>query len=220
MCSGADVVAVLNLESSVKNAFPEETVRPLVWVANQLAVIWQNSLWKQYKRMLEGLLAAADRDPKKVVSRIAEIAARELGFAKCDVWRYNPEADHFDIAAANYCDFEETLEPRLDGWSYYIARRAIPVFISEMESSSRFTAAAWTGRTWSEIREADVPTTVNAASLARGVVAELGVPLLVEGTCVGVLWLKYSEAADPPEANMLRAIEVFARGASPMLQAA
>lgn len=219
MFAGADLVAVLNLESVHCNAFSEQMIRPMAWAASQMAVVWQNFLLRKYDDMLEGLLNAIDRDPGRSLQKIAEVAARELGFARCDIWRYDPSQGTFTDVGANYPDLERGLWPRADGWSHYVVNRGFPVFVSEIQSRRDFVACEWNGRAW-QPSEPGAPKEINSVSLDSGVQAELGVPLILGNLCVGVLWLKFEQAQRPPGPSVLRAIEVFARRASPIVLAA
>lgn len=218
MFAGADLVAVLNLESVHRDAFSEQMIRPMAWAANQMAVVWQNFLLRKYDDMLEGLIDAVDRDSQRSLKQVAEVASSQLGFARCDIWSYDAARKEFTGVGANHPGVNPAAGPRIGGWSYHVVRQRRPVFICDIQSLRDFSAVEWNGRTWSRI-EGAAPQEINEMSLALGVQAELGVPLLSEGRCVGVLWLKYEKAQRPPEPSLLQAIEVFARRASPIVLA-
>ena len=220
MFAGADLVAVLNLESVHPNGFREQMIRPIAWAASQMAVVWQNFLLRKHDDMLEGLLYAIDPKPERSLKKIAEVAAQALGFARCEVWRYDPSQGTFTNAGATHEDVKTDVPPRPDGWSHYIVNRGVPVFLSDIRSLRDFVAHEWDGRSWQSI-ETEAPTEINRLSFALvGVQAELGVPLILGNSKVGVLWLKFETGQSLPEPNMLRAIEVFAGKASPIVLAA
>lgn len=219
MFAGAELVAVLNLESMHPDAFSEQIVRPIAWAASQMAVVWQNFLLRKYDDMLEGLLDAIDRDPKRSLQKIAEVAARELGFARCDIWRYDSANNIFTEVGANHGGMNPDLSPRAAGWSHYIVDHGFPVFLSDIRSLRDFAAQEWNGRRWQPI-ETGAPSEINRVSLGLGVVAELGVPVALGSSRVGVLWLKFDTAQSLPEPSVLRAIEVFAGRAGPIVLAA
>ena len=215
MFAGSDIVAVLNLESIHPNAFSERIIRPIAWAASQMAVVWQNFLLRKYSDILEGLLDAVDRNSEQSLRGIAEVAGRELGFARCDILRYDNDRREFTGLGTN----APAAWPRPGGWTHYVAQRGLPIFVNEIQSRLDFRAFEWNGRNWWAI-ESGAPKDINPRNLSLGFKAALGVPLIVNEVCVGVLWLKFEEAQHPPEPTMLRMIEVFARRASPIVLAA
>jgi GAF domain-containing protein/predicted DNA-binding transcriptional regulator AlpA len=220
MFAGSEIVAVLNLESVHPNVFSERVLRPISWAASQMAVVWQNFLLRKYSDVLEGLLDAVDRDPKRSLRSIAEVAVRELGFARCDIWRFDNDRREFTgLGGADPSDVALAPWPRPSGWTFYVANRGVPIFVSEIQSRLDFNAFEWNGRNWQALQYG-APKEINPKNLSLGFKAALGVPLTSNGLCVGVLWLKFEEAQHPPEPSLLRTIEVFARRASPIVLAA
>jgi hypothetical protein len=188
-------------------------VRSIWYAANSAAAVYQLKARAAATQRLLSICEAATKDQEGVrqaLRDIADVLAQTLSADGCDLWHYNSFLGRFDIAGATYEHFVPSL--RAGGWSHYIWKGRQPIWLSNFTAERTFSCWFWTGREWNQrpSTEEKWPLDVNAMVLKNGTHAELGMPIIVGGACVGVAWIKYKEHRQPP--TQKRMSEAFRAG--------
>jgi serine phosphatase RsbU (regulator of sigma subunit)/putative methionine-R-sulfoxide reductase with GAF domain len=228
MLSGDELLGVVNLESRRRGRFTAESVRALWFAANQAAVacrlVQQVNRNEQLLRIAHDAIAqtpagtqptsARERDAARAcLSKLATLARDWLGAGECDIWQFDDGTRRFTHSGATYRNVDSP--PRENGWSHYIRAAKHPVWISDVSSPAVFRARHWVEETGTWSDEAPPgrppPREVNETLISLGVKSEIGMPLRFKDQCIGVAWLKFLRAAEPPPGReMLRLAEGFA----------
>jgi GAF domain-containing protein/transcriptional regulator with XRE-family HTH domain len=228
MFAGADLVGVLNIESSRTNAFKEHIIRTVVMAASQMAILWQTFMYGKYIWTLERLIEVVDGDLNRTLKGIARVVVDYVECTSCDVWKYDPATQRFNSDVAGYSSNNEDVRyvsatgPRSEGWSRYVVDSKRPVFLYQINSCLDFRAVEWDGGAWVSCAGAS-SRALNPVSVSRNIGAQLGFPVMREGECLGIMWLRFKEASSSnrylhPPASLVRALEVFGKQASRFLR--
>jgi putative methionine-R-sulfoxide reductase with GAF domain len=199
MVANGELVGVLNLESTRKDAFSSASVRSLWYAANSAAVAFQMAKSSSITRMLLDICATAarDREGRASLKKIAKVLCFALDADFCDIWPYNPQLHRFDAAGSSPI--------RSNGWSAYIREAPHPVWLSDIIDENHFSCKVWTGTAWLDAPNPEsLPSSVNKKAMEIGVKAQLGMPITVSGEFAGVAWIKYKRGRLPPGPERMR----------------
>jgi GAF domain-containing protein len=219
MIAGEKLIGVLNLECTRKNAFSHASVRSIWYAANDAATAYQLQTSSQITRSLLDISASAAKDTggKETLRRIAEVLCAACGADYGDIWHYDSRSKRFNAAASTDAAFAPTI--RTEGWSAYVLRTLRPVWLSNIVDETTFTAEQWAANDWTEVIPSDqAPSSVNS-KLLTGVKAQLGMPIIASGDCVGVALIKYNYAAAGPSAELMRDVFFYVSQVGLVLEA-
>jgi hypothetical protein len=224
MIARGQVVGVINLESVIPGTFVSEDVR-IVWqVANQAAAaVWLcHDEITENRSILSRLMQLVTRRGRIVgyatLKELAGAAKEHLRASFVDLWRFNVRTRQFDMAGSSDPEFREADGPRVDGWSQFVRETCIPVWIADINAQQIDVQywhrdGIWRPQPPPEYLGIAVPEAVNPNLVCRrGVGSEVGIPVTTteagETTCIGVMWLKYSDRAPlvPVYESMLSAL--------------
>lgn len=217
MLVGEELLGVVNLESVEPHAFKPSDL-PAVWfAANQAATACHlaqqasdcKDLASRTNRFLAVCHSAAtgqsdengNGDQRSPLDVFAELLCEWNRAELCDIWKWDGNDGRFTHGGASYPGLDGLAGPRCgrsekDGWSSFVWRHKVPIWISEIKDIDSYRALSWRRNTeeWSNVRSAsDAPATLNQRLLDLGVKSEIGFPIEVLDKCVGVAWLKFSE---------------------------
>jgi hypothetical protein len=199
MIANGELVGVLNLESTRKHAFSPASARSLWYAANSAAVAYQMAKSGLITSNLLDICATAaqDKDGAASLKKIAAVLCFALGADDCDIWRYNRSLGRFDAAGSTRGLFEPIVRP--EGWSAYIRERNRPVWVGDIEDEVHFSKLVWLTDQWVDIPPGDSsPSSINRRGAGVDTKAQLGIPISVDGECVGVAWISYKRGCLPP----------------------
>lgn len=204
MIANGELVGVLNLECRRKNAFSPASVRSIWYAAESAALVYQS--WRNARTTwaLMDITAGAikgGRETQTSMNKLAVVLQDSLGADLCDLWHLSVERGRLEPIGASYGPFEPGIRER--GWSWYAMKTKEVIWIDSIQDPKGFSAMRWKAGKWEAIYAQDAPRSVNDKSLAAGVQAEMGVPILLAGSCVAVAWLKYKRSRLPPEPERL-----------------
>jgi GAF domain-containing protein len=213
MVSGDRVIGVICLESLESKSFVPSDVRSLWYAANRAAVACR--FYEQVSistRLLEVCsLATAEHSEKNILNELAAITREHLDAAFCDIWKYDADSHALGMAGqagASYLDFEPGI--REDGWSEFVRSSGRPVWIFKV-SRTNFRVLVENDGIWKEQTPGSkCPKSMNSKALGQAVRCELGLPILSDGECVGVAWVKYSKNIEEPSTDFMRLAKGFA----------
>lgn len=203
ICNGDELIGVLNLESTKKNAFSWTGVELLSHVAAQAALLYrlQNDVAESRRNehvaneMLRicsdaPLLATLGSDTRQLNSLTA-IARDSLGIDMCDIWEWSAHHKSFVCRGATYTTDSDN-NPRYNGWSGYVLQHQCPIWISIDQDSKLSTVLVYSHNTWQPPTSDEVlPSTLNRQLHELDVAAELGMPLTLGQRRLGVAWFKW-----------------------------
>lgn len=225
MIASGELVGVLNLECRRRDAFRPESVRSLWYAANRAAVAYQISKLKETTRTMLEICSYASRDnqgTRASLDKIATALKEVLKATFCDIWHYNTRLMKFDAAGASYEAFERGTPVRSPGWSTYIRSKKIAVWISDIKDTSACRVSTWNDdySAAKDLEDVDAPSSLNDRVVELEVKCELGIPVIVAGTCVGVAWVKYTRNRAAPSAAVMKDVVSLANQAGFVLEAA
>ncbi len=207
--AGDRLLGVVNIEDLRPGLFPSTAVRILWYAASHCAIachLFQQAAVKVEQAAVSDQLlrlcqkaAAAPGDDRSHLDELARVACNALKAALCDIWRFDRDGGLFEPAGSTHADGTDSARPRPHGWSAYIRRTQRPVWITNVQDATHFDVFFWNPDQahWDTIPPApDVPRTLNR-KLPANVQAELGIPILLQGECIGGAWLKYQTARTP-----------------------
>lgn len=207
MFAGNDLLGVINLESKRPNAFDPNNVSPMWYAATQAALACrQFEMTAENLELTElsnGLLRLSKGSHQKsaidTLNELAELARSTLSADSCDLWRFDVASNNFDRQVGQSKPLYKVGDgPRDDGWTHFVCRAKIPVWISEIESTTKFDVLFWDSvqQNWHKESRSNhcSPPEVNEQLIPQSVRSELGIPILQHDLCVGVAWLKYKSA--------------------------
>lgn len=203
--SGEELLGVVNFESTRVNAFPEDSVRAVSYLANLTSLaarlarqsVRASQLAQARARLLElSRLAAGDGDgARRALRELAGLMAESLHADKCDIWHFDRHRGAFSTGGANYASFDDAQGPRPDGWSAYVRAERRVVWVRRTAAGAFQSAEFWDSESanWAAPPSSGWPPTTNERC-PPNVRGELGMPIVVRGRGVGVVWIKFEAA--------------------------
>ena len=177
--------------------------------AGQICIAWQSAVQQRMLRRLNEIgqnLSVVSASLEEVLTRIAELALEALEADTVDLYRYDPEQDRFDlppiVAGERLHPEFVTKEVFADDVVVRVVKSKEPIFASNAQQHSTL-AAGW-------------ETDRNGRPEHRFVIREkilslAGIPLLIEGQVVGVLFVGYRRKRDfEADAELKERIHAFA----------
>jgi serine/threonine protein kinase/GAF domain-containing protein len=222
--AGEELLGVLNLESLQPNAFRPMSVRSLWFAVNRAAVAQRlSNINARIKQLLEGLFDLCGEIVHKgtgsfSLDRLTDLAVAELEAARSGIWRYDEQADKFELAGITPADFKPD-PPSADGWSKTIRHLGWPVWISRKEQGDEFESRYWNGESWAQ-PPPDVrpPTRINP-SVGDHVKSLLGIPIKGRHQSIGIAWLEYERDQEtPPTVELMKLASGFANYAGLVIE--
>jgi GAF domain-containing protein/transcriptional regulator with XRE-family HTH domain len=202
--AGQKVIGAIVLEAETPGHFQSQHVRALWYAAGSVGLA--ASLYRQAAQaakrvdmrteLLRCLYMAinAEDGRDKAFTRLAEIASEAFDAHLCDLWNFDPsQKEPFCLWGANR--EVHGPGPRRNGWSEYVCRTGCEVWLSDIRRSGSLDASFWNSQlsTWERTPpRTGTPESVNARVLELAVGSELGIPIVCEQACVGILWLKFN----------------------------
>lgn len=239
LLAGKDVVGVINLESVHRAAFSPEHLRLLCHAALRAATAYRlrSELASCRERLAlvqrfvhtpapRSAAAAGPTPPAGLklpwIKPFAETACQSLKAAICDVWRAVQDAKghlRFDLVeATDACISRSHGRPRPHGWTDFVCRQRLKVWITNVQGEDLFDAFYWNDelKTWKTFPpDSQVPRTVSGRLIDLQVHSELGIPFLTpDRHCLGVAWLKYDVKTAAPTSRTMELAESVADVAS------
>ena len=220
MLAGQELLGVLNLESTVENAFSAEMVRAVWHAANQAAIavrlFKEISESREQSRVLIRLLRIASDAPRSTSAarfdELAELMRDALKASRCHIWRTTPDS-RFESAGSTGAVTRDRAPRRSTGWTAYICEVERPVCIVNIDSEKRFDAFSWNPveSVWELVTAGKgVPTSIHEAVMRDEIQCEFGIPILDDDRCFGVAWLKYEQPRELPRGQFLSLAEGLA----------
>lgn len=214
MVNGELVIGVICLESLNVSAFVPGDVRSLWYAANRAAVACR--FYKEIsisKRLLAACSSATALPPvANTLNELAAITREHLDAALCDIWKYDADRGEFDkagVSGASSSAFEPDI--RVDGWSEFIRTCRNPVWIFDISNITKFKVLVETNGQWKKKTPGeDCPALMNPKPVGQGVRCELWLPIVANGECVGVAWVKYKRNLEVPTADFITLARGFA----------
>jgi len=217
------LIGVLNLESTKARTFPPESVR-LVWhAANQAAVAFRLSEEvERSRRFADGTAellkisheaVTGESTDKSLLKRLANIAKQHLNADDCDIWLHEPRTHSFQSSGASYSRHSPEQLPRTNGWSNFVQKNEIPVWIEDISDTTTYSPFFWStsSNKWvTRPSSRKIPKSINARLLRQRTRCEVGVPIPVRGNCVGVAWVKFRKDRDRPSRETMTLAKGFA----------
>lgn len=214
---GAELLGVLNLESSLPNAFKPTCIRSLWFAVNRAAVAHrlsqQQSINARLRDLSDGLLAlcaeaVGKNDGNFSLNKLADLAKREMDAARCGIWRFDDRNQRYELAGLSPIDFEPET-PRAKGCSDFIRKLETPVWIDKKRVRGGFKLEYQIGSDLAEPRPAQAPPKeLNAPN--DNVKSLLGTPIAVRGEGVGIAWLEYESDEPRPKKELMKLASGFA----------
>ena len=214
---GQELLGVLNLESSLPNAFKPTCVRSLWFAVNRAAVAHRLSQQKNINARLrdlsDGLLAlCAEAVGKNAgnfsLNKLADLAKREMDAARCGIWRYDDRERRFELAGLSPSDFRPET-PRATGCSNFIRKLGKPVWIDKKRVRGGFKLEYQVGSDLAPPEpDQKPPDELNAPN--EKVKSLLGTPIAVRGEGVGIAWLEYESDESRPKKELMKLAIGFA----------
>jgi serine phosphatase RsbU (regulator of sigma subunit)/putative methionine-R-sulfoxide reductase with GAF domain len=216
MLAGDELLGVINLETRTRpSPLSIQSVRTIWYAANQAAIACRLSqqafIAKEQTERTSQLLEIAHDAPlparnSRPLAKLAILARDWLQATECDIWQYSEEGSRFTDSGLSYDASSFTL-PRKKGWSDYIRRTKMSVWIFGVADRKNFKCKFWDSENlrWKPSASMnDYPEDVNQRLIDLNIRCELGMPIMVGDKCVGVTWLKYTEekASGPTAAKM------------------
>jgi putative methionine-R-sulfoxide reductase with GAF domain len=208
---GNELVGVLDLESSLPDAFQPTCVRSLWFAVNRAAVAYrlrqQANINDRLKTLTDGLLELCGEVVDKgtgdfSLNRLADLAANELQAARCGIWHYNAQDGKFELAGVSPPNFKPQ-PPRSNGLSSFIRRFGQPVWIYNEAATIGFRISYWNGNEWEQPpTDLNTPEEINA-SVKLSVKSLVGIPIKVRGQFTGIAWLEYENNPETSSGNEL-----------------
>ncbi|MBN1568555.1 MAG: GAF domain-containing protein [Acidobacteria bacterium] len=217
--ANGELIGVMCLECTDKNAFEPGHVRLLWHAARRAALIYQlHQQVSMNKQLLELCvstgLAANTHAP---LNKVAELAQQYLKASYCDIWRYNSDGDYFEKWGANYKIDAPPVRKR--GWTEYVQHSKNPIWITKIKNKLQYSVFHWIDNKWIDNPSIDeCPKELNEKLLAKNPIGELGIPITMFGNPVGVAWIKYTrERLDYPKPGLMELALAFAATAGLVL---
>jgi putative methionine-R-sulfoxide reductase with GAF domain len=207
-----EVVGAICLESTKPDAFRPEHVRAVWCAANKVALTCRlNNYAEMSQRLLQVSVEAASREvgPSETLVHLSMLIATFAKASLCDIWQYDPELNQFGTRGANY-DFFSGSAVRPDGWTSYVAANKCTLWIDDIKSIDDYRVVYWSSdvNDWSETPPASgVPKTLNQKPIEQKITAEVGIPILSKGVCLGVAWIKLIRPS--PERPLRQRLELL-----------
>ena len=217
------LIGVLNLESTKARVFPPESVR-LVWhAANQAAVAFRLSDEVERSRRFADQTAellkisheavTGENTGTALLKRLANITKDHLKADDCDIWLYEPRTASFQSSGASYSRRRSSQFPRANGWSQFVQRTGIPVWIEDISETASYSPLFWStsSNKWvAKPGSRKIPKSINTRLLRQRTRCEVGVPIPVRGNNVGVAWVKFRKDRDRPSRETMGLAKGFA----------
>ena len=233
MIAGDEVLGVFNLELARRpsDRSPYDLVRIIWYAANQSAIacrlsdeammaLNQAELARKSAHLSGELLEICSSAPSRVkeqypLNDVAILATRVLKASRCDIWRFDPAKDGFVGCGADYEKHYLDDPPRSKGgWTRYIHNSQQVVWLTGITSETGYSSLVWNPSTndWGPSQCADLlPSNVNKRLVDQDVGSELGVPIHIGDSPVGVAWIKFREKDRPrPSSDEVRLAVGFA----------
>jgi len=213
---GSNVLGVLNLESKEFGKFSARTVRTLWFAAKQatLAFRFRDEMSKSISatkratestELIQDLLVLSHKAATEnfgtsdSMDELAALIRRVMESTRCELWAAatKGEAELSQIGSSS-SDAVSEVTPRKNGWTRFIFESKVPVRLFRSSNATGFGCEYWTdlrGGAWQKKLPANIKTKVpkklNPESQNSQCRCELGLPVLIGDTVIGVLWLKY-----------------------------
>jgi len=217
--AGGELIGTMCLECTEANKFLPHHVRSLWYAANEAAIAYQlHQLASMNRKLLTLCWEATTVEGAHIsLNDLALLAKDYLRASSCDITRYNSETKKFDSGGASYGDFIPQVRPK--GWTEFIHRFKLPVWISNIEGSTQCSVHCWEIDQWvSEAVRDEYPGDINPSAIVGGVRNALGIPIIVRDECVGVAWVKYKrQRAEFPGSGLMSLALGFAAEAGLVL---
>jgi GAF domain-containing protein len=227
-----ELVGVLNFESEKPNQFQEQDARVLWYAARAAAVAIRlrheatiAARRAQISAELlkwQGLMIAGNVAERKAFNAFARIACDALEAAEADIWKFDSSRPGpFSLLGATYPP-QDQVAPREKGLSDYVCRSQTEIWITNSQGSNQLNAEYWNkqGLRWDTTPpRIGAPESANPHVTTSECAFELGIPLIHEGECLGVAWLKFtSEDRSHPSVEETSLAEEFAQGVGCILK--
>jgi hypothetical protein len=201
---GPRVMGVLKIDAAPGSTLGAPQVRSIWYAAHQSALAYNLHDQASFNQKLLSIgqrltfqrrpFASASAFTKATLRELATLMCESLNAADCDIWQWNAERREFNYTGATYDNFPDD-PPRSKGWTNYIQKTQTPVVLSKIVAVDRFNAQFWhpDDRCWKDVpppTKYEPPRTVNELAVTNRY-AEVGIPFVLDGTCLGVGWLKF-----------------------------
>jgi GAF domain-containing protein len=214
---GKELLGVLNLESTLPDAFKPTCVRSLWFAVNRAAVAHRLSQQKNINARLrglsDGLLAlCAEAVGKNAgtfsLNSLADLAKQELEAARCGIWRYDDQERGYELAGISPPNFEPKT-PRTTGFSNFIRQLGKPVWIDKKVAPGGFVIEYQIGPDLAPPDpDQNGPGELNIEN--PNVKSLLGTPIAVRGEGIGIAWLEYESEERRPKKELMKLASGFA----------
>lgn len=222
LLAGTKLLGVLNLESTKPKAFPHDSVRPLWYAANEAAILVRVHRQIEETRLLKNntnstldlcyRVATESVDLEDAMNELAKIIREAFNLDACEIWNTSPPARAFCCGGYSGDNPELFCKPRTVGWSRHICETKQPVFVSSIQNPKRLEVRIWeddAGK-WRIPPESNTfPTEANEKILAKDLQCQIGIPILVHDSAIGVVWLKYFANIKRPNKAWMRKVRGF-----------
>jgi transcriptional regulator with XRE-family HTH domain/putative methionine-R-sulfoxide reductase with GAF domain len=232
-----ELLGVLGLQCTEPNRFKPHHVRSVWYAANRVAIVYRlHSQAEMNRELLEICSRAAigGKEAHVALHQVAQLAREYLRAYACNIWIYDSQTKRFTQGASSQGHLFDltTRDPapplgrdvsptvRVDGFSAQLLRWQCPLWLSEIRDETIFKRHYWFSARWQEgLPDGNDRATVNTQLQGRDVRCQLGLPITVQGTGVGVAWVKFAREQDLPTDTLVTLAQGFMAAAGLVLAA-